>query len=103
MGSHPNMVMVASVKVPEKELESFLNEDGDFVGLTEFYCVGNEDTGIPVDRGCIGIFDYVTYGWGEGITPTELEAKLVKFTKDITPLFEEKGYPFTIKFGANWF
>lgn len=107
MSSHPNVVLVASVKVPEDQINSFLGDDYNGVvtlGDTTYNVEKNidNDSGIPVEEGCVGLYSYVCYGWGDSRTLEDLNERISCFKEGLESL-HDKGYPYTIHLGTNWF
>lgn len=114
MSSHPNVCLVAIIKsnipddgnFPSRILEEDLGVDIQ-IGDTShdlyapFY--GCDDSGLGAPSGTIGIHEYLTYGWGDSISLTDMNIKIVDFGAKVANFCREHNCSYTINIQANWF
>lgn len=111
MGCCPRVCLVAQLKSldpNETNLAERLEhpEYGtDIVINGEFFATftGEDESGLCVDENCVGIYDYVTSGWSDSISISNLENRITEFTTSITNFCKEHNCSFTIKIQANWY
>ena len=111
MGCCPRICLVAQLKSldpNETNLAEILEHpeygtdiviDGKFFGTF----TGEHESGLYADDNCVGVYDYVTSGWGDSISITDLQIRITDFTADITNFCKEHNCSFTIKIQSNWY
>lgn len=109
MSSHPNTLLVASIRPPSGQPDEFLGEDlGEGLELViggesyEVYTTENTEMGIyPVDES-FAVYEYLTYGWGDTTELGEALAKIEKFKMAVQDYCEANNCTYRLDLTANF-
>lgn len=107
MSSHPNALLIASIRPPSGQVDEFLQEGEDLEVGGEFYCVvvdENSDMGIcPADVEHFCIYEYLTYGWCETLELGEALAKIDKFNTIVEDYCRIHNCTYKLHLSANFY
>lgn len=110
MSSHPNVILVAQLKLPsgvypEEFVEQFENGEvlvnGDYLRMV---ATGDNDQGVyPQDERHIATYDYAAYGWGNTLLIEHFNKFVDVFTSRLVEFCQQYDCAITsVKVGANY-
>lgn len=118
MSSHPNTILIASIRPPSGQPDEFLTaldpewESNGSIQLDQLrlghdghYSVVvnvDQDQGIFPAEDSFVVYDYLTYGWGDEITLNEFDAKVANFKTLVQNFCNLHRCTYSISLSANF-
>ena len=94
----PNEVSLAErLEHPEYTTDVILGE--------EYYdtFTGQHESGLWVEDGCVGIYETLTCEWGESISLTDMNIKIVDFDEKVANFCREHNCSYTLNIQASYY
>lgn len=106
MSSHPNTLLVASIRPPGGQLDEFLETNDDItIGGVLYHVVPYEDTDLAIypDPEYFCIYEYLTYGWGDTVELGSALAKIDEFKAIVEDYCEINNCTYKFHLTANFY